>query len=743
MPYNLTMLKLSDFFHLSQLDTAVAALVSDQPGLIVVTGLDPRPIVAPVVADQFLPSGRVTFFRMLVQAALDHVPTSRAVVVSETPDAVRVPRHMRRRISVVRVHSSQEYAAQISAAVASSPGLLVIDRLCEATAQAALAAAQAGVPVITQRNSGLRGTAMVRELRDFGVGNADAVPLWVVSVRRLPMLCTHCRVEREPTLGQRARLAALFGDESTIAGVRSFDASLCHACEGSGRQGDVALFDICRIHGDPDDPASCAYVLRLEEYALGLAQHGMLTLDDVFNLDTDDTRRMFRMFEAGEQALTDANAGMERKLVELSAANEVLRQRTAALMSLQDIGQALITSTSLGDLVGRVCRHARELCGADRALLYLLAEDGGAELFAASGWEDATVGERVEREHLIAAKPAPFSLWPPGVPWRHPDLDGGDLRAGLRVPLIAEGQQVGAMIVHSTLKSRFAPGEVALLQTFASQAALSIERARLIEQLREKIAQLEAAQAALVRQERLEREMELARQVQQDILPHVFPQVPGFSFGACNRPARQVGGDFYDVFVLDDNHVGIVIADVSDKGMPAALYMALTRSLLLAEARRERSPRAVLLNVNRLLREVGDPHMFVTVFYGVIALRERSLIFARAGHDYPLLFRDGTIQQLEGTGVVLGMLDVDQLRLSEEDVRLAPGDRLVLYTDGLTDVLNEAGKRLELPQLTQLLQKHVHRNAGDLCSCVFDDLAAYQGQTEQYDDMTILVVAVE
>src|SRR5689334_9682028 len=121
--------------------------------------------------------------------------------------------------------------------------------------------------------------------------------------------------------------------------------------------------------------------------------------------------------------------------------------------------------------------------------------------------------------------------------------------------------------------------------------------------------------------------------------------------------------------------------------MPAALYMALTRSLLYAEARRERSPRAVLLNVNRLLRELGEPHMFVTVFYGVIALCSRRLTYARAGHDYPLLLRDGASMALGGRGTVLGMLEMNDLALSEEQIDLAPGDRLVLYTDGLTDIL--------------------------------------------------------
>jgi sigma-B regulation protein RsbU (phosphoserine phosphatase) len=263
----------------------------------------------------------------------------------------------------------------------------------------------------------------------------------------------------------------------------------------------------------------------------------------------------------------------------------------------------------------------------------------------------------------------------------------------------------------------------------------------------------------------MEREMELARQVQQSVLPKVFPLMPGYTFGARNQPARQVGGDFYDVILLDGDRFGIVVADVSDKGMPAALYMALTRSLLLAEARRLRSPersggepvegrgpfasssetyspRGVLNNVHRLLRELGQPDMFVTVFFGVVHAPERRLVYVRAGHDRPLLLRDGDAHSLGGEGTFLGFPDLDELNLSEEQIELAPGDRLVLYTDGLTDVLSPKDRRYGLGRLKNTLLAHADLTPDELCRATFNDLAAYQGDTEQYDDMTMLVVEV-
>jgi serine phosphatase RsbU (regulator of sigma subunit) len=739
------MLKLSDFVHLPELDDAVAQLMAGGPGLIVVAGLDPRPAAAVHSRNQFLPSGRTAIFRALVGAMLEATPTPRAAVVAEDPAVVRPPRVAGGRFTRLRVQPPQTYADQIDVALGKRPDLLVIDRLCTSSAPAAAAAARQGARVIAQIDSVFRGPATARHLRDLGVPDAQIDCLtWVVFVQRLATLCPHCKRPAAPDPAQLARLRQL-GHESAATFSH---APGCDHCHGTGRLGDVAIFDIFRGPADLRSEAPQPSLLPIETYALRLAEQGLLSLGDVLHLDADQLRRTYHLLSAGEQTLAETNTTLERKVAELNAANAVLQQRTAALLSLHDIGEALTASVDLGELVTRVCRYARELCGADRSILYLLREEPqDAEVLAVSGWDRALLHQRIDAglvAGLVAgragAEPKPFRDWPPGIPPRHADVEGAELRAGLRVPLIAEGQQVGLMIVHSTRKARFAPGEIALLRAFANQAAVSIQRAALIERLRDNIAQLEAAQAVLVRQERMEREMELARQVQQSVLPRVFPAVPGYRFAACNQPARQVGGDFYDAFVLDQEHVGIVIADVSDKGMPAALYMALTRSLLFAEARRERSPRLVLLNVNRLLRALGEPDMFVTVFYGVIALRERRLTYARAGHDYPLLLRDGAATPLGGNGIVLGMLDFPDLALDEQQLRLEPGDRLVLYTDGLTDVLDPSGGRFGPERLAELLRSHARLSADELCAATFAELAAYQGAADQFDDMTMLAV---
>jgi serine phosphatase RsbU (regulator of sigma subunit) len=398
-------------------------------------------------------------------------------------------------------------------------------------------------------------------------------------------------------------------------------------------------------------------------------------------------------------------------------------------MSLQNISQALITSNDVADLAARICRLTSELCGADRAILYYLGTDDQIVVLATNGWEPDRILKNLVKEQvfLIPGKEiVQFNRWPPGIPPRHPDVEGAELRAGLYVPLFSQDDPVGLMILHSTRKPQ----------------ALAIQRAALIDQLIAKIAELRAAQAAMLEKERIERELEIARQVQLSILPEKFPEAPGYKIGAKYEPARQVGGDFYDVIALDNDYLGLAIGDVSDKGVPAALYMALTRSLLLAEAQRDHSPKAVLANINHLLLALSQENMFVTLFYGILETKTRILTYSCAGHDRPALIRAGRADLLEGEGRPLGILEGEEFFLSEDTVQLVLDDRLVLYTDGLTDVLMQEGRLSDRKRFLSSLELHANRSPTELCQEVFSDLLAAKGDMDQYDDMAMLVLEV-
>jgi sigma-B regulation protein RsbU (phosphoserine phosphatase) len=252
--------------------------------------------------------------------------------------------------------------------------------------------------------------------------------------------------------------------------------------------------------------------------------------------------------------------------------------------------------------------------------------------------------------------------------------------------------------------------------------------------------ELKEAQFELIEKERLERELELARELQQSILPKEFPHLPGLDFAARNSPARQLGGDFYDVIQLNNKRVGIVIADVADKGIVAALYMALARSLIRAEAKRNPSPRQVLLRVNKLLIEMSQADMFVTVFYGVLDMVKGAIVYARAGHDPPLLAHPGTseVQFLQAKGTLLG--SVQNIELEEARVNFLPDDLLVLYTDGIVDANSPNGKFFTIERLLESISRHCSLDPHSLCDLLFEQVVSFQGEASQYDDMTLLVV---
>jgi serine phosphatase RsbU (regulator of sigma subunit) len=739
------MFKMRDFFPMPQVSSLVKQVLASGPGLTVVAGFDPRPDLIQKSSVEIIPSGRAAIFRALMDEMFAANKSAKIFIVTADRSFIPVLHRDERRIGRLLVEEPVTYEQRITEAVKRNPKVLVLDQLEKPMLPAVFEAVGHGVQVFSQVDTVLRGTSAVRWLmRGSEIVDQPSGISWVLAVHRVATLCPACRKEARPTAAQLEALRSLLSrlgeqDFAEIAARTYFQAGTCAACNHTGRQGDTGVID--GYHAETDTS-----ILSIEECLLQLVLSSRITLDDLFEYDQDRLHRMTRLVEAMEQSLDTTSEDSTRKRMELEAAHRVLTHRTQALFSIEELSQALISSTDLNDLADKVCRRACDLCGADKAIIYFQSSPEQVAVLAVAGWDADKVQKLLPVEQVFFQgkmdRPIAYHRIPPGVADDTAVGEKNQLRAGLSVPLLAQDNQVGLLLVHSTHKPVFAPGEVALLQTFANQAAMALQRAGLVDQLQSKITQLEAAQVELASKERLERELELARQVQQSMLPVRFPEVPGYRFMARNQPARQVGGDFYDVITLDSDHFGIVVADVSDKGMPAALYMALTRSLLHAEARRDLSPRVVLSSVNRLLLELGDQPMFVTVFYGVVDLAYRQFTYARAGHDRPLLLRDGTVQELPGKGIALGVLGPEEFYLSEEKISLACKDRLVFYTDGLTDVITQDEQPFGLPRLKTLFHSHAGLPAIDLCQAVFNNLAEYNGAADPFDDMTLLVVDV-
>ena len=276
--------------------------------------------------------------------------------------------------------------------------------------------------------------------------------------------------------------------------------------------------------------------------------------------------------------------------------------------------------------------------------------------------------------------------------------------------------------------------------TRATNEATISDLTRKNDELRKAYDDLKAAQAEVVKKEKLERELEIAGEVQRSLLPSRFPVVPGYSFAGRNVPARHVGGDLYDVIKIDAEHVGLLMADVSDKSVHAALIMAVTRTLFLAHARSSLSPADVALAVHAGLMEVSaSDDMFVTAFDGVLHLPTGSLHYVRAGQDKPLLFRaaGGPPETLEAEGRFLGMLD--DLVLEQRRVTLRPGDMLLAYSDGVPDAVNSVDDSYGVPRLIERIQDRRFDSADEVCQAILADVYAFRGQADAFDDITMLV----
>jgi len=259
-------------------------------------------------------------------------------------------------------------------------------------------------------------------------------------------------------------------------------------------------------------------------------------------------------------------------------------------------------------------------------------------------------------------------------------------------------------------------------------------------QLQKAFDELKAAQEQLIEKERLERELKVAADIQMSILPDVLPVHANFDFGGRILPARQVGGDFYDIFFLDENKIGVLIGDVADKGVPSAIFMARAHALIIAEADSSTSPGEVLRMANKHVTRLEKSTQFVTALYGVLDTNTGEFSYARAGHEPPLLLHDnGDVHRLpHKPGMALGLWE--NITLDEYSIFLPQGSLLVLFTDGMTDCRNPQGQVFGLERIKTTMSGLWNATAQASCDNLFDTLMLYQSGSKQDDDVTLVAI---
>src|SRR5829696_4507392 len=320
------------------------------------------------------------------------------------------------------------------------------------------------------------------------------------------------------------------------------------------------------------------------------------------------------------------------------------------------------------------------------------------------------------------------------------DLDSPALRAmkeaeiKVVVPLVNQGELIGLLNLGPRLSQQeYSADDRKLLNDLATQTAPAVQVAQLVRQ------QQQQAQE----RERIEQELRVARLIQQTLLPKHVPDLPGYQLAAYYQPAREVGGDFYDFLNLENGHLGLVVGDVTDKGVPAAIVMATTRTMLRASAQRLDSPGEVLKRVNDVIVRDIPPNMFITCLYAILDPETGLLRYANAGHDLPYRRRrtsngGGGAEELRATGMPLGLLP--GMSYEEKEIILERGDSVLFYSDGLVEAHDPQRDMFGFPRLQGLVG--AHRSDGPaMVNFLLSELARFTGEEwEQEDDITLVTL---
>jgi sigma-B regulation protein RsbU (phosphoserine phosphatase) len=405
------------------------------------------------------------------------------------------------------------------------------------------------------------------------------------------------------------------------------------------------------------------------------------------------------------------------------------------LATLYEITRTLNSSLDLDEVLENVMDRVIEVTRAERGFLMLYNEaHGELEFKVARGLDrkdlespefqvSTSILRKVQRSHqpLLTDNAQHDDRFTRGE-----SIMILGLRSILCVPIMVKDRFIGLVYVDNRLHvGLFNEGHRDLLAAFASQAGVAIDNARLYR--------------VAVEKGRMEKELQMAKDIQRGLLPHTLPTLDGYDIAADWRSAREVAGDFYDCFELDKDKLGVVVADVSDKGAPAAIFMAVSRSLIRGATLATDTPEAMLRQTNLTLLKDTESGMFVTVYYSILEPGGR-VTGVNAGHNRPLLYRAGREMHefLPRGGRPLGWFE--DLPVEAVHYQLDPGDVLVLYTDGLTESENMHGEPYGEDRLVAVVRANAASPAAEIVKQITLSVLDFMGAAPPFDDTTLVVV---
>jgi sigma-B regulation protein RsbU (phosphoserine phosphatase) len=431
---------------------------------------------------------------------------------------------------------------------------------------------------------------------------------------------------------------------------------------------------------------------------------------------------------------------IDSRLKQLEAENDRLQRETRRLKRavdelsiLNEVAAAIASTSSLESIVDLLVA---------KCVKYLGVEQGATQLFEPSKeaptktvvrqFQSGYAGVAHRLDEQITgwmqshAEPLLINDLRNDARFRFPHHGESSIRNLLCVPLRLHGRLLGMLSVFNKRHGEtFTDADLRLLLIIASQSAQVIENARLYEE-----------EAAL---NRMERELETARDIQLGLLPSQPPQIPGYEVAARSEPANLVGGDYFDYLPLSEERMGLCVGDVSGKGLPASLLMANLQATIRGQKQAQHAVAARVGDFNELLFQSLSSEKFVTLFYGLLDVARHELHYCSAGHNPALLFSAATDpRRLEVGGLVLGVLPT--FTYEQEAVALSAGDLVLVYSDGINEAVNPQGEEFGEERLCRLIQKHRQEPAQKVVEHIFRAVEQFSASARQMDDMTVMVI---
>jgi serine phosphatase RsbU (regulator of sigma subunit)/putative methionine-R-sulfoxide reductase with GAF domain len=448
------------------------------------------------------------------------------------------------------------------------------------------------------------------------------------------------------------------------------------------------------------------------------------------------------------QAITSTFASYAAVAIENARLFDSAQEQAYASAALLQVAQTVVNTTSLEETIGSIVRITPILVGVKACAIYLWEKE---RFYPSQGYGFPDEVHAVLCKNSFGAGEFPLldatrekaemviGVLARGLPedWLEPELARNEQESYYAIqtsdqlligfPLAIRNDFYGVMLIEEDAESRrFRQKRIEIINGIVQQVAMSIQNDHL--------------QKEMVARERFEHEIQLARQIQTTFLPEKLPELPQWDMAAVWRTARQVGGDFYDVFELPDRRLGLLIADVSDKGIPAALFMALTRTLIRAAVLDADSPAHVLKRVNDLIIPDNREEMFVTAVYGVLDIDTGRLTYANAGHNPPIWMngKDREFVHLVRTCAALGV--IEDMPVEERSINLHAGDTVLFYTDGLTEAFSPEGEAFGVENLESTLAACWDEPAARTLALLEKDVDRFLGSLQATDDLTMLAL---